>query len=196
MSAEEVPAATADSAARTASNEAQSGQPPQSNLAALGKVPVQVVELTRGESGLGFNIKGGKDVPFIEGDPGIFVCKIRDKGAAVKDGRLKEGDLILEINGMPIINVTHNEAVKHFINAHESVKLKVVPGAETLIFDRLGKGRVQKNRSKSNVGASKRGKVGAAMAATGVAGLAAGAAYMVLNKDEEGNSPWANMMKG
>lgn len=48
--------------------------------------------------GLGFNIKGGKDVPFIEGDPGIFVCKIRDAGAAVKDGRLKEGDLILEVN--------------------------------------------------------------------------------------------------
>jgi hypothetical protein len=186
--------ADTESPQQTSTTQANAGNPPQSNLAALGKVPVQVVELDRGESGLGFNIKGGKDAPFVEGDPGIFVCKIRERGAAVRDGRLKEGDLILEINGMPIINVTHNEAVKHFINAHENVKLKIVPGAEQLIFDKLGKGRVQRTKSKTNVGNSRRGKVAVA-ATAGVGAVAAGAAFMMLNKDDDGNSPWSNMMK-
>ena len=47
--------------------------------------------------GLGFNIKGGMDIPHIPGDPGIFVAKIRDTGAAAEDGRLKEGDKIIEV---------------------------------------------------------------------------------------------------
>ena len=48
-------------------------------------------------SGLGFNIRGGIDIPHINGDTGIFVTKIRENGAAFKDGRLKEGDKILEV---------------------------------------------------------------------------------------------------
>ena len=47
--------------------------------------------------GLGFNIRGGVDIPHINGDTGIFVTKIRENGAAFKDGRLKEGDKILEV---------------------------------------------------------------------------------------------------
>ena len=47
--------------------------------------------------GLGFNIRGGIDIPHINGDTGIFVTKIRENGAAFKDGRLKEGDKILEV---------------------------------------------------------------------------------------------------
>ena len=49
-------------------------------------------------SGLGFNIKGGRDQPHVPRDPGIFVTKIRDDGAAALDGRLKKGDKILEVN--------------------------------------------------------------------------------------------------
>ena len=48
-------------------------------------------------SGLGFNIQGGTDSPYLREDEGIFVVKIREKGAAAKDGRLKEGDKILEV---------------------------------------------------------------------------------------------------
>lgn len=36
------------------------------------------------------------DIPHVNGDTGIFVTKIRENGAAFKDGRLKEGDKILE----------------------------------------------------------------------------------------------------
>ena len=48
-------------------------------------------------TGLGFNIRGGVDIPHVNGDTGIFVTKIRENGAAFKDGRLKEGDKILEV---------------------------------------------------------------------------------------------------
>jgi len=51
-------------------------------------------------SGLGFNIRGGVDNPHIPGDTGIFVTKIREQGAAFKDGQLKEGDKILEVSAI------------------------------------------------------------------------------------------------
>ena len=38
------------------------------------------------------------DNPHIPGDTGIFVTKIRENGAAFKDGRLKEGDKILAVS--------------------------------------------------------------------------------------------------
>ena len=55
--------------------------------------------------GLGFNIKGGEDQPLVAGDTGIFVTKIREEGAAAKDGRLQRGDKILEASkpGLPTI---------------------------------------------------------------------------------------------
>ena len=48
-------------------------------------------------SGLGFNIRGGCDVPYLPGDTGIFVAKVREQGAAAEDGRLKAGDKIVEV---------------------------------------------------------------------------------------------------
>ena len=47
--------------------------------------------------GLGFNIRGGFDQPLLPNDDGIFVTKIRDSGAAARDGRLQEGDKIIEV---------------------------------------------------------------------------------------------------
>ena len=47
--------------------------------------------------GLGFNIQGGIDSPYIQGEKGIYVVKIRSNGAAAKDGRLNEGDQILSV---------------------------------------------------------------------------------------------------
>ena len=47
--------------------------------------------------GLGFNIRGGKDSPYIPGDPSIFVTRINGDGAAAKDGRLGVGDKLIEV---------------------------------------------------------------------------------------------------
>jgi len=45
---------------------------------------VKEIELHRGDDGLGFNIRGGNDAPYVKEDFGIFVTKIRDSGAAKK----------------------------------------------------------------------------------------------------------------
>ena len=50
--------------------------------------------------GLGFNIRGGKDSPYVPGDPSIFVTRINGEGAAARDGRLSVGDKILEVTAL------------------------------------------------------------------------------------------------
>lgn len=47
--------------------------------------------------GLGFNIRGGVDMPHLPDDHGIFVTRVRSVGAAAVDGRLAEGDKILKV---------------------------------------------------------------------------------------------------
>lgn len=95
------------------------------------------ITLHRGETGLGFNIRGGTDIPHFKEDTGIFVTKLKEAGAAFKDKRLKEGDKIVEVNGVVLQAVTHNEAVQTFITAGETVHMKVQHGAEAYILGEL-----------------------------------------------------------
>ncbi|CAD5121245.1 DgyrCDS9777 [Dimorphilus gyrociliatus] len=106
---------------------------------------IVTIRLNRGNQGLGFNIRGGSDTPHVNGDTGIFVTKIRESGAAWEDGRLKEGDKIVEINGKSLRNLTHGQAVNIFINAGEVVEMKVVQGAEAKIIEEYQKGRRGEN---------------------------------------------------
>lgn len=98
---------------------------------------ISEVTLHRGETGLGFNIRGGTDIPHFREDTGIFVTKLKEAGAAYKDKRIKEGDKILEVNGHSIKGITHNEAVQIFITAGETVSMKVQHGAELYILKQL-----------------------------------------------------------
>ena len=101
------------------------------------------IELNRGPAGLGFNIKGGVDIPHVRGDPGIFIAKIRSKGAAADNGMLKEGDKIIEINGNNVERVKHQEAVGCFLQSGSDVKLKVISGAERIINETLELKRIK-----------------------------------------------------
>lgn len=76
------------------------------------------------------------DNPHIPGDTGIFVTKVRENGAAFKDGRLKEGDKILEINGKDLSQVTHEDAVGCFTQSKDKVVLRVLHGAQEEILAR------------------------------------------------------------
>ncbi|KAE8587299.1 hypothetical protein XENTR_v10021918 [Xenopus tropicalis] len=86
---------------------------------------VEEIALTRGPSGLGFNIIGGTDQDYIAHDSGIYVSSIKEKGSAAADGRLQEGDQILEVNGVKLEDLLHSAAVDLFRNAGEHVVLKV-----------------------------------------------------------------------
>lgn len=67
-----------------------------------------------GKKSLGFSIVGGKDSP--KGNIGIFVKTIFRSGQASEDGKLKEGDEILAVNGTPLQGMTHAEAINMFKN--------------------------------------------------------------------------------
>merc|ERR1711915_443820 len=90
------------------------------------KTEVREIVLIRGEDGLGFNIRGGFDAPYIKEDPGIFVTKIRDSGAAITSGLIKVGDKVVEINGIDLTKSTHSEAVQAFVSAGNEVTLKII----------------------------------------------------------------------
>ncbi|XP_049871251.1 protein lap4 isoform X4 [Pectinophora gossypiella] len=64
---------------------------------------------------LGMHIKGGlngqRGNPNDPNDEGVFISKINSGGAARRDGRLKVGMRLLEVNGISLLGATHNEAV-------------------------------------------------------------------------------------
>ncbi|XP_042669372.1 synaptojanin-2-binding protein-like [Centrocercus urophasianus] len=90
-----------------------------------GGVSEEVIRLTRGPSGLGFNIVGGTDQQVISNDSSIYVSRIKKDGPAHLDGRLQEGDKILAINGRDLKNLRHMDAVELFKNAGYDVSLKI-----------------------------------------------------------------------
>lgn len=69
------------------------------------------VLLHKGPSGLGFNIVGG------EGGEGIFISFILTGGAADLSGDLRKGDQIISVNGIDLIQATHEQAAEILKNA-------------------------------------------------------------------------------
>nr|CAI5858070.1 unnamed protein product [Callosobruchus analis] len=90
------------------------------------------IALERGGAGLGFSIAGGTDNPAhaagvgdagAVADPAVYVTKIIPGGAAAADGRLKVHDCIAAVNGTPLNEVTHAEAVEALKRAGNTVRL-------------------------------------------------------------------------
>uniref|UniRef100_A0A8C6KUY0 Multiple PDZ domain crumbs cell polarity complex component n=1 Tax=Nothobranchius furzeri TaxID=105023 RepID=A0A8C6KUY0_NOTFU len=86
------------------------------------------VELQKPASGgLGFSVVGLKSEN--RGELGIFIQEIQPGSVAYCDGKLKEADQILAINGQPLDQtVTHQQAIGLLQSASERVQLTVARG--------------------------------------------------------------------
>uniref|UniRef100_A0A4W4F6V8 Par-3 family cell polarity regulator alpha, b n=1 Tax=Electrophorus electricus TaxID=8005 RepID=A0A4W4F6V8_ELEEL len=67
------------------------------------------IQLKKGPEGLGFSITS-RDVP-LGGSAPIYVKNILPRGAAIKDGQLKAGDRLLEVNGVDLSGCGQEEVV-------------------------------------------------------------------------------------
>lgn len=80
------------------------------------------------------NVKGGATGqpgnPFDKDDEGVFISKINPNGAAARDGRLRPGMRIIEVNGGSLLGATHSEAVSALRNAGNKIVLLVCDGYE------------------------------------------------------------------
>ena len=71
---------------------------------------IKALELVKGTSGLGFSIVGG--VGSSQGGDLIVVKTVFAGGPAAKSGQVKEGDIVIEVNGKDFTNITRKEAVE------------------------------------------------------------------------------------
>lgn len=88
-----------------------------------GEWEYEEITLERGGSGLGFSIAGGTDNPHIGDDSSIYITKLIPGGAAAADGRLKVNDVIVEVNRVSVVRVTHAAAVDALKRAGNTVTL-------------------------------------------------------------------------
>ncbi|XP_029474849.1 inaD-like protein isoform X2 [Rhinatrema bivittatum] len=96
---------------------------PPTDPATCAIVPGQemVIEISKGRSGLGLSIVGGKDTPL----DAIVIHEVYEEGAAARDGRLWAGDQILEVNGTDLRNASHEEAITALRQTPQKVRLVV-----------------------------------------------------------------------
>ncbi|XP_040613065.1 inaD-like protein isoform X2 [Mesocricetus auratus] len=80
-----------------------------------------IIEISKGRSGLGLSIVGGKDTPL----DAIVIHEVYEEGAAARDGRLWAGDQILEVNGVDLRSCSHEEAITALRQTPQKVHLVV-----------------------------------------------------------------------
>ncbi|XP_074997011.1 protein scribble homolog isoform X16 [Calonectris borealis] len=89
------------------------------------------IEKAPGEK-LGISIRGGAKGhagnPFDPTDEGIFISKVSSSGAAARDGRLKVGMRILEVNHQSLLGMTHTEAVQILRSVGDALLVLVCDG--------------------------------------------------------------------
>ncbi|KAL4660309.1 membrane-associated guanylate kinase, WW and PDZ domain-containing protein 2-like [Arapaima gigas] len=65
------------------------------------------VELEKSTKGFGFSIRGGREYQMD-----LFVLRLAEDGAATRNGRMRVGDQIIEINGESTRDMTHAHAIE------------------------------------------------------------------------------------
>jgi partitioning defective protein 3 len=70
------------------------------------------IQLTKGPDGLGLTLTTRDNAPVVgQNTAPVCIKKILPKGAAIQDGRLVEGDRLLEVNGVQVSGMTQADVV-------------------------------------------------------------------------------------
>nr|1UJU_A Chain A, scribble [Homo sapiens] len=84
---------------------------------------------------LGISIRGGArghaGNPRDPTDEGIFISKVSPTGAAGRDGRLRVGLRLLEVNQQSLLGLTHGEAVQLLRSVGDTLTVLVCDGFES-----------------------------------------------------------------
>ncbi|XP_078398056.1 uncharacterized protein LOC144680682 isoform X3 [Cetorhinus maximus] len=84
---------------------------------------------------LGISIAGGKgSTPYKINNEGIFISKVSKGGPADLAG-VQVGDMVLEVNGISLQNVTHHEAVNALKNSGTVIKILILRDRALTIDD-------------------------------------------------------------
>ncbi|XP_050973703.1 membrane-associated guanylate kinase, WW and PDZ domain-containing protein 1 isoform X3 [Labeo rohita] len=81
------------------------------------------VDLERESKGFGFSLRGGKEY-----NMDLYVLRLAEDGAAVKNGKMRVGDEILEINGESTKNMKHSRAIELIKNGGRRARLVLKRG--------------------------------------------------------------------
>ncbi|XP_035677580.1 membrane-associated guanylate kinase, WW and PDZ domain-containing protein 1-like isoform X3 [Branchiostoma floridae] len=95
-----------------------------------GKEEYHMVSVQRGVRGFGFSIRGGKEFTMP-----LFVLRIADDGPAAREGRLRVGDQIMEINGRNTNGILHADAIEMIKSGGSVVRLFVKRGGKVPNLD-------------------------------------------------------------
>ncbi|GFY67473.1 protein piccolo [Trichonephila inaurata madagascariensis] len=94
--------------------------------------PVKRILLTRDPkdrsvsgNGLGMKVVGGKEVPGSNGMIGAYVAKIFPGGVVETLGEVKEGDQVLEWNGIPLTGRTYEEVQRIIASSADEVEIVI-----------------------------------------------------------------------
>ncbi|XP_030343953.1 FERM and PDZ domain-containing protein 2 [Strigops habroptila] len=87
---------------------------------------IYTVELVKEDGTFGISVTGGINTSVRHG--GIYVKSIIPMGPADKDGQIKIGDRLLEVDGISLCGITHKQAVEHLKKSGQIAKLVLERG--------------------------------------------------------------------
>ncbi|MFT7804891.1 membrane-associated guanylate kinase, WW and PDZ domain-containing protein 1-like [Arapaima gigas] len=81
------------------------------------------VDLERDSKGFGFSLRGGREY-----NMDLYVLRLAEDGAAIRNGKMRVGDEILEINGESTKNMKHARAIELIKNGGRRARLVLKRG--------------------------------------------------------------------
>uniref|UniRef100_A0A4W6EN86 Membrane associated guanylate kinase, WW and PDZ domain containing 1 n=1 Tax=Lates calcarifer TaxID=8187 RepID=A0A4W6EN86_LATCA len=95
----------------------------RNNSKSKGDAEFYSVDLERDSKGFGFSLRGGREY-----NMDLYVLRLAEDGAAVRNGKMRVGDEILEINGESTKNMKHSRAIELIKNGGRRARLVLKRG--------------------------------------------------------------------